>query len=54
MSSTEPPPEAPTAEATDSFEQMLRSARRQAVIDLLAVAVIDLLFKEHAPGEQGQ
>jgi hypothetical protein len=48
MSNAKPANEKPVAEATDGTKPLPREDRRQVVIDVLAIAVVDLLLEERS------
>ena len=48
MSNAKPTKETPVAEATDGTKPLPREDRRQVVIDVLAIAVVDLLLDERS------
>ena len=48
MSNAKPTNETPVAEATDGTKPLPREARRQVVVDVLAIAVVDLLLDERS------
>jgi hypothetical protein len=48
MSNAKPTNETPVAEATDGTKPLPREDRRQVVVDVLAIAVVDLLIEERS------
>ena len=48
MSNAKPTNEPPVAEATDGTKPLPRENRRQVVVEVLAIAVVDLLLEERS------
>jgi hypothetical protein len=48
VSNAKPTNETPVAEATDGTKPLPREDRRQVVVDVLAIAVVDLLLEERS------